>query len=236
VVATADDGRRAERRVAQPSMLVPVALGLVISIPAPPPAPPAAAPAPVPPAPPSTVSPPSVPPAPATSAHAVELWLGLAAGSRYGVPSAVTMFDLEARADLRIDRLLLFASFRNVPIGFVASEGSDADAYRESSIAFGVGRAFALGSCWLDVAVAPTLVTMRLGRDGPQHLRADDVEFRVGASARLNVPLTPAWRFTITADTDVIPDALRSAIQVDTLPAFPAWTSGLRVGASGAVL
>src|ERR1019366_3388322 len=45
LVAVADDGRRAERRVARPSLLVPIALGLAISIPG---EPPAGAPAPAP--------------------------------------------------------------------------------------------------------------------------------------------------------------------------------------------
>ena len=44
------------------------------------------------------------------------------------------MAEIEARGDLRVDRLLLFVSFRNVPIGFVAGQGFDGDAYHESSI------------------------------------------------------------------------------------------------------
>ncbi len=245
LVAVADDGRRAERRVARPSLLVPIALGLAISIPG---EPPAGAPAPAPggnaaPPPASAVrtlpaSAPAAPaPAPSTvAAHSTEVWLGLALGGRFGVPSSVSMLDLEARADLRVDELLLFASFRNVSVGFVASEGFDADAYRESAISFGVGHTFSLGPCWLDIAAAPTIVTMRIGRDGPGHVRANDVELRIGVSARLSARLARTWRFTLTADTDLVPDALVSAVRVDPLPAFPAWTAGLRVGASGAVL
>jgi hypothetical protein len=247
IVAVADDGRRAERHVAEPSMLVPIALGLVISIPrlAPEKPAPGASREAEPRARPSeasgaeeraTTSPLPVAPRPELPSHPAEVWLGLALGGRFGVPSTVSMVDVEARVDLRIDRLLMFVSFRNVPLGFVASEGFDGDAYRESSIAFGIGRSLSLGSCVLDVSAAPSLVTMRLGRDAPDHVRADDVDLRLGASVRLNVPLAKAWRFTVTADTDVIPDALRSAVRVDPLPAFPAWTSGLRFGASGAVL
>ena len=196
IVAEADDGRRAERSVVQPSLLVPIALGLVISIPpeeaaavSPPesvnPAPPPPVVVPVPS---RTASRPNVASAPrdaGASAHAVSFWLGVALGARFGVPSSVSMVDIEARADLRIDRLLLFTSFQNVPIGLVASQGLDGDAYRESSVAFGVGRSFPFGSWVLDLALAPSLVTMRMGLDAPVHARANDVELRVGASARL---------------------------------------------------
>jgi hypothetical protein len=238
VVAQAGDGRLAVRNVADPSLLVATALGLVISIPddetlpVPAPAPLSAAPAP------PNADAPNAHPAVAVAAPSrpVSVWLGVALGARFGVPSAIRMADIELRADLLVDRLLLYASFQNAPIGFVSGEGSDGDAYRESSVAFGVGRRFPLSSCSLDVSIAPSLVTMRLGRDVPTPARASDVDLRVGASLRLNVPLSPAWQMTLNADTDVIPDGLRSAVRNDPLPPFPAWTAGLRVGVSGAVL
>jgi hypothetical protein len=246
VVVDAQDGRRAARAVAQPSLLVPIALGLVISVPRD--APPDAAQTP------SSVNAPT--PAPSSKAAAratpsttpgphpgidvsstrLGVWLGLAVGARVGVPSTVAMPDVEARADLRVDRLLLFVSFRNVPVGFVAGQGFDGDGYRESSIAFGVGRSFVFGRYLLDVAIAPSLVTMRMSEDIPVHAKADDVELRVGVSARLNIPLSPSWRLTLAADTDVIPDFLRSEERVEPLPAFPSWTTGLHVGVLGAVL
>ncbi len=146
------------------------------------------------------------------------------------------MVDVEARADLRVERLLLFVSFRNVPVAFVAGQGFDGDAYHESSIAFGVGRSLQVGPYLLDVSIAPSLVTMRLSKDVPEHAHADDAEFRVGASARLNIPLSPNWHLTLSADTDIIPDFLLSEERIEPLPAFPSWTSGLSVGVSGAVL
>ena len=248
LVAQAQDGRRAVRSVAQPSLLVPIALGLVISVPkdaasdGAPIAPPVSS---APPAPPSiAVAPPVVPPSrPAplapidvASPHPVSLWLGIAVGGRIGVPSTVSMIDVEARADVRVEHLLLFVSFRNVPVAFVAGQGFDGDAYHESSIAFGVGRSLTLGRYLLDVSIAPALVTMRLSKDVPEHAHADDAEFRVGASARLNVPLSPNWRLTLAADTDVIPDFLLSEERIEPLAAFPSWTSGLSVGVSGAAL
>jgi hypothetical protein len=244
LVAQGQDGGRAVRSVAQPSSLVPIALGLVISIPSEEaadtasPAPPANAisPAPAEIAPSVPASSSAAPPPGAVSAHPVAVWLGVAVGARIGVPSAVSMADVEARVDLRIDRLILFVSFRNVPIGFVAGQGFDGDAYHESSIAFGVGRSMPLGPYSLDVSIAPSLVTMRMSKDQPEAARANDVELRVGASARLNVPFSATWHLTFAVDTEVIPDGLRSADRVDPLPAFPSWTSGLCVGVAGAVL
>jgi hypothetical protein len=250
LVAEAPDGRRAIRIVAQPALLVPIALGLVISgapeandgapVSSPPPnvAPSAPSAAVFPPSPPSSNPPPpralATPEAPST--HAVTVWLGLATGGRIGVPSTVSMVDVETRADLRVDRLLLFVSFRNVPVGFVAGQGFDGDAYHESSIAFGAGRSVPLGRYLFDASIAPSLVTMRLSKDSPVHAHADDVELRVGVSARLSVPLFPNWRLTLAVDTDVIPDLLRSEERIDPLPAFPSWTTGVCVGVSGAVL
>jgi hypothetical protein len=251
LIAQAPDGQRAVRPVAQPSLLVPLTLGLVASgsteaaaasssasplATAAPPAPPELPPRPGVPRP---DAPSSAPPAAGTdvaSSHALSLWLGLGIGVREGVPSTISMADVEARADLRVDRLLLFVSFRNVPIGFVAGQGFDGDAYHESSIAFGVGRSVALGRYVLDLSIAPSLVTMRLSKDTPVHVHADDVEFRVGASARFNIPLSPSWALTLSVDTDVIPDLLRSEERIDPLPAFPSWTSGLCLGVAGAAL
>jgi hypothetical protein len=246
VVVEAPDGRRAARAIAQPSLLVPIALGLVISVPrdVPPDAPHTSSAVSTPTPGPSgeaaaSTAPPTTPGPHAgvdVSSTRLGVWLGLAVGARVGVPSTVAMPDVEARADLRVDRLLLFVSFRNVPVGFVAGQGFDGDGYRESSIAFGVGRGFVFGRYLLDVSLAPSLVTMRLSEDTPVHAKADDVELRVGVSARLNIPLSPSWRLTLAADTDVIPDFLRSEERVDPLPAFPSWTSGLHVGILGAVL
>ena len=245
LVAQGQDGERAVRSVAQPSLLVPIALGLVISIPREEPsesvspspsASAASAPAPAEIAP--SVLPPSkaAPPPAIAGARPVAVWLGIAAGARIGAPSTVSMADVEGRVDLRFDRLILFVSFRNVPLGFVAGQGFDGDAYHESSIAFGVGRSLPLGPYSLDVSIAPSLVTMRMSKDAPEHARANDVELRIGASARFNVPLSATFHLTLAIDTDVIPDGLRSAERIDPLPAFPSWTSGLCVGVAGAVL
>jgi hypothetical protein len=241
LIAEAPDGQRAVRTVTRPSLLVPIALGLVVSgsteaaedsrSTSPPTSAPSAAPPP--PLPPSTAS---LPAGDAPTPHVVSVWIGIGLGARVGVPSTISMGEIEGRGDLRVDRLLLFVSFRNVPIGFVAGQGFDGDAYHESSFAIGAGRSFPLGHLLLDLSLAPSLVTMRMSKDGPTRARANDVELRVSASARLNVPLSANWRLTLSADTDVIPDFLRSEEQIAPLPAFPSWTSGLCVGVSGEIL
>jgi hypothetical protein len=243
LIAQAPDGQRAVRTVAQPSLLVPVALGLVISGSAdaagadPDPAPAIKASS-APPDVPTPVVPTAAHPGAVDgqSPHAVAIWLGLGIGARIGFPSTISMASIEARADLRVDRLLLFVSFRNVPIGFVADQGFDGDAYHESSIAFGVGRGISLGPDVIDFSIAPSIVTMRLSKDAPVHARNDDVELRVGAAARLNIPLSANWRLTLSVDTDVIPDFLRSELRIDPLPAYPSWTSGFCLGLSWEVL
>jgi hypothetical protein len=262
VVARASDGRRAARTVHQPDALVSTALGLVVTIPeapadaVPPPVPPAATPAvttaPVTPAaPPTTPAPAQAPPAPRASAPAivvtsprtVSAWLGLSGGGRVGEPASITMADVEARFDLLLGNWLLMATFRDAPFGL--SRGTDEDAYQEIDVGLGVGRHVPLGTSALDVAVAPSLVAMRLEDDitdasGRTHdVVASDVEFRIGASVRLALPLARAWRLTLTLDSDLAPGLLTSSVHVDPLPdavPFPVWTTGLRIGASTELL
>ena len=247
IIAQGQDGRRAVRIASQPSMLVPTAMGLVLSIPREEEEPttiPATSPRGLgPPPEPTPITSPGLPASAAStspvavgSPNPLAIWLGVAIGARIGAPSTISMAEVEGRADLRFDRLLLFVSFRNVPVGFVAHEGFDGDAYHESSIAFGVGRSFPLGRYSVDASIAPSLVAMRLSEDNPARARASDVQLRVGASARFNVPLSASWRLTIAADTDVIPDNLRSVERIDPLPAFPSWTTGLLVGVTGELL
>jgi hypothetical protein len=152
------------------------------------------------------------------------------------------MLDLEGRADLFLDRWLFLASFRYVPLGLASTQGVDDDVYREIAVAIGAGRRFSLGhGASLDVAVAPSLLAMRVETDRvPGNESADefasDIDFRLGASARLVVPLAGRWSLTVTADSDVSPQTLGGPRRVGTLIPFPTWTGGLRIGAAGALL
>jgi hypothetical protein len=147
------------------------------------------------------------------------------------------MADIEGRIDLWLDRWLLFATFHDSPVGLQSNQGVDQDAYREAGAGLGVGRRLALGTAALDVALVPSLVAMRVEADLPQDEGASDVELRIGANVRLSLPLSRGWFLSITADTDIVPNGLTSALRVDPLPVpFPSWTGGLRLGASGALM
>jgi hypothetical protein len=258
LVAIGQDGRRAERDLTGPSSLGSTALGLVLSIPSEPPpagqpgaavAPPAAAATAAPAAPPASATPglaslagaaPAGQAAPA--ARALHASLGLEAGGRVSAPTAIAMLDIEARADLFLDRWLFLASFRYVPLGLASTQGVDSDVYREIALALGAGRRFPLGrGAALDIAVAPSLLAMRVETDlVPGNETADefasDIDFRIGGSARLVVPLGARWSLTVTADSDVSPGSVFSPRRIGTLIPFPTWTGGLRLGAAGALL
>jgi len=234
VFATASDGRRTRRFVRKPSGLTPLIFGLVASIPEDvadvPQAPQAAA---------GGASGPAnlVIAAPAPSAP-FAVWLGLAAGGRVSQPLLLEMVDFEGRADVTVGVWSLFASLRYA-VAF--TEGDDtASTYSEVDFGLGAGRQIALGATLLDVAFVPSLATMRFedpdDDDGVAH-DGSVAEFRLGASVRWSVPVGRSWRVTLTADSDIAPEGLAHEVRVraGTLP-FPAWTGGLRLGASGKLL
>jgi hypothetical protein len=255
VVATARDGGRAERIVQRPASLVATGLGLVMTIPRdesaarpPPPAPP---PAPSPPSPSLAVQPAPPPPAPAAPAHTVGVELGVEAGGRVAVPGAITMIDVEVHAGVILDQWLLFLSIRDAPLGLFAQQGVDADAYVEAAAGLGVGRRFDVGLATFDVALVPSLVATRMEYDYPpgsesNGFQGNDVELRLGALVRMGLPLSRTWRLTLTVDTDLAPGNLANPARI-SLPStitappgeptpFPAWTTGIRLGATGALL
>jgi hypothetical protein len=255
--AVTSDGRTTERTVRDPRVLVATALGLVMAIPAsdavapPPSAPPAAANAP---AFHATVDDQARPPAasPVLPARAMPgVWLGLSAGGRVAAPTPILTVDIEAYANVLFGSWLVTASIRDVPTGLVAAQGVDEDAFREVSVGLGVGRRLVAGDATLDLVVEPAIVAMQLEYDFPAGSRpaevsGGDVEFGVDAMVRLGFPVSKSWMLTITMDADVLPSNVASPARLE-LPlgamtggvvpaAFPALTSGLRVGAAGALL
>jgi hypothetical protein len=234
--AMAADGRYAERVVARPAALAATALGLVASIPpeeSPPRSPaPEAAPA-------STSALPrisSAPEQPASARSGDHLSLGASAGLRFGGAFSLPMLDFEGRADLFRDRWLLSPFVR---YGFSVGPDLDDYQYEELVTGAGLGRRFAAGHGALDVSIVPALALMWLqwDQDDPRPRSGGGQELRVGAAVRWSSPIGGVWSLTLTADADVAPFELQSPIQLGSdAPALPAWTAGLRMGTSGAVL
>ena len=245
VVAVATDGRRAERSVRHPESLLATALGLLMAIPtdvASPPPPPAP---PVVPTPPRPADAP--PPAPASARPTLGAWVGLASGVRLADPTGVTVLDVEARADLLLGPWLAMMTIRSAVASCLGRQGVDCDVYNDVSVGLGAGRRLRAGAAAVDVALEPSVVWMRMeydgGAGGEAHSgQGDEVTLRVDASARLSVPLGPSWALTLTVDAGLAPSLLASPTRITLpagagdVPAFPAWTGGVRVGASGALL
>jgi hypothetical protein len=261
VVAVTTDGRRAERAVREPRALVATALGLVMAIPGntaapalpaePSPRPPATVPAQVEPHVVNPVLPqPREPDRLANRPSAV--WLGFAVGGRVASPTSILTLDIEAYANVLLGHWLLIASIRDVPTGLVAAQGIDEDAFREVSAGLGFGRRVVAGDAAIDVAVLPALVAMQMEYDFPpgtvpSSVHGGDVEFGLDAMARLALPVSKSWVLTLAIDADVLPGNVASPTRLDTPqgittrglaapPPFPTLTSGVRIGASGALL
>lgn len=232
VSVTASDGRRAERFVWRRSALIPTIFGLVASIPAETTGESATeqgssstwlwAPVWV-----DRLSAPSQPP--------VEVWLGLATGTRLTRPAAFDMLDFEGRVDLVVRAWSLFGALR-YSVAFSGQTPRDSG-YSEVDVGVGAGRQFSLGATHLDVGFVPSLAMTRLEDDDETGLHGTVVELRVGASLRWSVPLNPFWRLTAAVDTEVAPEGLMRPVRVESdLPPLPAWTGGVRLGASGKLL
>lgn len=250
IVAFTGDGRRAEREVTGAESLVATALGLVMAIPgqgpsAPPP--PASSAPPVPPR--ATDSRSGLPSPP--EGRKIALWTGLSAGVRLTAPTSATVVDVEARADLLIDHWLMLATIRSALVSCLGEQGLDCDAYNDVSLGVGVGRRLPAGAAAIDIALEPSIVAMHMEYDGPEgsedaSVSGSEVALRLDASVRLAVPVGKNWAITLTMDAGVAPALLANptrlevpanlASSVGTPPPFPAWTGGLRVGASGALL
>ena len=216
VVAITGDGRRTERTVARPDSLVATALGLLLTIPAETPAPP---PAPPPPSAATAAPPPprraieTGPAAPAPPPPALALWAGLAAGLRLTAPTAVTVFDVEARLDLMLDRWLLLSTIRSALVSCLGGQGVDCDVYNDVSLGVGVGRRVRAGTAAVDFALEPSIVWMHMEYDVPGALEAEsvagsEVALRLDASARIAVPLAEGWALTLTVDGGLAPTML----------------------------
>ncbi|MGH7284579.1 MAG: hypothetical protein ACRELY_23890, partial [Polyangiaceae bacterium] len=247
---TTRDGRHTDRLVARPALLVPTALGLVASLP-----PDATSNAPVAETPetndvePSstmTTSPRDLHDEPrepddlsphAFPSAATQVWLGANAGARIAEPTFLGMVDLEARFCLEQGKWLVLGSLRygsSVGESLVSTD----DSYDEIAASIGIGRRFPIGESAIDVAILPGLVAASLDDDDETGATSPPkTELRIGASVQWWTSLEDGWRLTVTADTDVAPRGLGDSVRSDPdEPPLPAWTAGLRLGASGRLL
>ena len=224
------------------------ALGLIVTIPA---EVPSAAPIPQAPPPAALQLPmPDVPQPPGRPAlPKVGVWAGLDAGIRLTAPTDLIVLDVEARADLFLDRWLLLATIRSALVSCLGEQGVDCDVYNDVSMGLGVGRRIVAETTAVDIALEPSFVVMHMEYDSPSGNEAQPVDgtlaaLRVDASVRLAVPLGNSWHITLTLDAGLAPSLLASPTRLELPPGtagplpppFPAWTGGVRLGASGALL
>lgn len=226
VVATTPDGRRAERAVSTPDALPATVFGLVAAIPDESPAPP---PRVAPPPPMNDAPPPS--PAPG----ALDLWLGASVGTRVSKPVFLDQLEFEARAEVAGASWFAFGSMR---YGF-GMGGADDDSTNYSEIGFGIGAGarFPVAKTTLDVALEPSLAWAQFNDEDEPGEHASDAQFRLGVSGRWSVPIGRAWLFTVDCETEVSPEGLAHPVELaPDLPALPAWSAALRVGAMARAL
>jgi hypothetical protein len=226
VVATTPEGRRAERAVSTPDALPATVFGLVAAIPDEQP----------------SESPRAEPSSPLVGANLpapercpLDVWLGASVGTRISEPVFLDQMEFEARAEVVDPAWLGFASLR---YGFGAG-GADDDStnYSEIGVGIGAGARFPVAKTTLDVALEPSLVWAQFNDQDEPGDHASPAQFRLGGSIRWSVPIGRTWLFTIDAETDVSPEGLAHPIELaPDLPALPAWSAALRVGAMARAL
>ena len=101
------------------------------------------------------------------------------------------------------------------------------------------GARFALGPLALDAMLGPNLVleNQEAFEDTRDDVGGDFVEISVGANLRLLAPRTSAWRGFALLGCDVYPQRVgRELRRADTLPALPAFSATVAVGAAWSTL
>ncbi len=181
----------------------------------------------------------------------IAVWLGFAVGGRIAAPTSILTLEFEAYANVLLGPWFLIASFRDAPTGLVASQGVDEDAFRQVSAGLGFGRRIVAGASAINLGLQLALVAMQMEYDFPPRslpssVHGTDVDFSLDAFARLALPLSPSWKLTLTIDAEFIPSNIATPDRLDIPagamigtsmpPPFPAVTSGLRIGATGALL
>jgi len=228
VRARSADGAETSRLVVAPRSLAAVTFGLLAGIPRERHASNVAAPDPLelpPPEPPSARR--AIAPAPFDTPSRVTL--SFATGARVGVPTTVLMAELELRADVVVHQWLLTLSLKADPIATSTHVPFDGDGYEETAIAFGVGREIRVGRSAFEITGGPGLAYTWMESDVPV-ISGEFAQVRVGAVVRWGYAVSSSFRFTVTVDGELVPRALVNDHYQAGLPAFPWFTSGLRLG------
>jgi hypothetical protein len=220
IVAVTPDGRRAERTARHSESLMAVVLGLIMTIPRELPGPPVAPVSSMVPALVDPNAPPPATPPPATAAttapprpSGIGLWAGLSGGVRLTAPLALSVLDVEARADIVFDSWLMLVTLRSALVSCLGQQGIDCDVYNDVSIGAGVGRRFKIGGPEIDVGIEPNLAVMRMEYDTvagaeSQAIEGTEAVLRFDLSARLAVPVDRHWVLTVILDGGVVPSLL----------------------------
>lgn len=172
-----------------------------------------------------------------TAASPFGVFVGFGLGSRAGVPSKVVMADVELFADVVLHDWTIVASVRYAPIAALPGPTADGDQYEEAALGVGLGRELRWGRSSLDAIFIPTLVLVSMETDLPVEVSGTLASLRFDACARYGYSIGRTWRLNIALDTDVAPSGLvRPQYISPVLPPVPAWTLGLRFGASASLL
>ncbi len=223
VTATAADGRATSRRVTAPVGLSAVAFGLLAAAPGEsavlPPDPHEVPPPPEPPGPPAPPPPPD--------------WgisVSASSGIRAAFPSDVLLTDFEVRADLLTHDWLVTIHVRAAPLVLAMPGTYDLDSFQETAFGLGFGRQIHLGRAVLAVTGSADVAYVWIESD-PLNESSERAQLRLAAVARLGYPVSHAVRLNAAVDAELSPTGLVNGASDPGLPAYPAVTLGLRLGA-----
>jgi hypothetical protein len=152
------------------------------------------------------------------------------------MPVGILMADVELRAEASLaDRTFLVAHGRFVPVGAPLGSTLDEDNYREYAAGAGIGRYFPTGQSIWKLSFAPEVALVAMESD---ELVGGE---RSGTKTQLRLVGTAGWssapvglfRFVALLDGGVAPYSLGHVTRAaEGLAQLPAWTVGLRLGAS----
>jgi hypothetical protein len=239
--ATAADGLRGSRKFRDPDMLVPVAVGLLATVPV------ETIVEPEPDRHPSSfLEPVSAPDrgregrdgGPAQSR--LEIDFTAVGGARFSSSASTILPEVAGQAQVVVHEWFVLVGARFGMSAAVLEEHPALYSYSEGALSVGVGRRFSRGSSWFDIAVAPTVAGVSQDADLPDGSEGADgsaAQFRIAGMLSYVYRLSGPWGLVIAADADLTPSALAKTRRLrPSLPALPTWSSALHVGASGDLL